>query len=89
MNKRVCVGPMLYMCEYTCKCIQCWVCMCVWVLVSALVGCAMIMTNDWCWLGEDTRCDSFESQTCERACVRLHIVVVMQALMKLAENVLL
>lgn len=63
-------------------------CVCVCVLVSALVGRAMIMTN-WCWLGEDTRCDSFESQTCERACVCLHIVVVMQALMKLAENVLL
>ena len=59
---------------------------CVWVLVSALMGRTMIMTN-WCWLGEDTWCDSFESQTCERACVCLHIVVVMQALMKMEENV--
>ena len=29
----------------------------------------------------------FESQTHERACVCLHIVIVMQALMKLAEKV--
>lgn len=31
----------------------------------------------------------FKSQTCERACICLHTVVVMQALMTLAENVLL
>lgn len=80
MNIRVCVGPMLYMCEKIFKCIQyMWVCMCV--LISALVGQAM-MTKNCCWLGEET-VQVHKIQTCERA---LHLVVTMQALIKLAEK---
>lgn len=42
MNKRVCVGPMLYMCGYKCKCIQYGVC----VLVLALVGRSAMMNDE-------------------------------------------
>lgn len=55
-------------------------------MVSALVGRIRMMTDEvvLVWTGR-----VFKSQTCLRECVRLHIAVVMQALIKLAENVLL
>lgn len=45
----------------------------------------------WCWLGEDICCKSHSHLILVKVCVcvELHIVVVMQAFMKLAENVVL
>lgn len=62
------------------------------VLVSALVGHAMMMTDVLMLARRGHSLQvSFSSHSCESVCVcvELHIVVVMQAFMKLAENVVL